>query len=249
MANCFFFASWAATALVLGIRYLGGLQQWELQAFDHLLRLRPPELQDQRILIIAITEADFHLPEQAQRKGSLSDLSLAKLLNILTPLKPRAIGLDIYHDFPFSPNSAQLADDLTEQTNFFAVCKVRDPAVNYPEIAPMPHLPNTRHGFSDVVIDEDNILRRHLLFMDRTPGSACNTPFALSIQLAFHYLKADGISHRYTAQGQLQLGEQIFRRLHGQVGGYQRTDTAGYQILLNLSVFPAFPQSGSHRHP
>ena len=231
-----FFASLAATALVLGIRHLGGLQHWELQAYDHLLRLRPPELQDQRILIITISEADLHLPEQSQRKGSLSDLALSKLLNSLTPFQPRAIGLDVYHDFPFHPNSAQLADDLTRYPNFFAICKVSDPGANYPEIAPMPNLPNDRQGFSDVVIDADAILRRHLLIMDRIPGSSCSTTYALSTRLAFQYLKADKITPDYTPQGNLQLGEQIFQRLYEHVGAYQQADTAGYQILLNYRL-------------
>jgi CHASE2 domain-containing sensor protein len=225
--------SLVATTLVLGIRYLGGLQPWELQAFDQLLRLRPLEPPDQRILIVTITEDDLQLPEQVQRQGSLSDLSLAKLLQKLTPLKPRAIGLDVYRDFPINPMSAQLADNLNRHPNFFAICKVSDPEGNFPEIAPLPNLLSDRQGFSDVVTDADQVLRRHLLIMDRIPGASCSTPYALSTQLAFQYLKAEGISHRYTPQGDLQLGEQIFRRLHNHGGGYHQADTAGYQILLN----------------
>ncbi len=228
--------SLVATACVLGIRHLGGLQSWELQAFDQLLQLRPPEPLDQRLLIVTITEDDLRLPEQAQRQGSLSDLSLAKLLDKLTPLKPRAIGLDVYRDFPFSPNAAQLAVKLKRQSNFFAICKVNDLAGNFPEIAPLPNLPSDRQGFSDVVTDADNVLRRHLLTMDRTPAAACSTPYALSTQLALQYLKAEGLSPRYTSQGTLQLGNQVFQRLHENVGGYQQADTAGYQILLNYRL-------------
>jgi len=225
--------SLVATACVLGIRYLGGLQPWELQAFDQLLQLRPPEPPDQRLLIVTITEDDLHLPEQAQRQGSLSDLALAKLLDKLTPMKPRVIGLDVYRDFPFSPDAAPLAANLKRQPNFFAICKVGDPAGNFPEIAPLPNLPSDRQGFSDVVTDADNVLRRHLLTMDRTPAASCNTPYALSTQLAFQYLQAEGVSHHYTLQGDLQLGNQVFQRLHNNIGAYQQADTAGYQILLN----------------
>ncbi|MDX2230237.1 MAG: CHASE2 domain-containing protein [Leptolyngbyaceae cyanobacterium bins.349] len=218
---------------VMGVRWLGLLQPWELQIFDQLLRLRPPEPPDQRLLIITITEDDLHLPEQFQRQGSLSNLALAKLLQKLTPLKPRAIGLDVYQDFPFNSNSIQLAAELNRQPNFFAICKVADPEGDFPEIAPLPNLPSDRQGFSDVVTDADHVLRRHLLFMDRMPGAACSTFFALSTQLAFHYLKAEGISPRYTPQGNLQLGNHVFQRLHNHVGGYHQIDTAGYQILLN----------------
>lgn len=227
------FTSLIATTLVLGIRYLGGLQPWELQAFDHLLQLRPPEPPDHRLLIITITENDLHLPEQAQRQGSLSDLALAKLLQKLNPLNPRAIGLDVYRDFPFSSNSASLAANLKRQSNFFAICKVSDPEANFPEIAPLPNLPSDRQGFSDVVTDADTVLRRHLLLMDRTPGASCSTSYALSTQLAFQYLKVEGISPQYTPQDNLQLGKQVFQRLHKHNGSYQQVDTAGYQILLN----------------
>lgn len=227
------------TALVLGIRYLGGCQAWELQAFDQLLQLRPIEPPDQRLLIVTIAEDDFHLPEQAQRQGSLSDLALANVLQQLTPLRPRAIGLDVYRDFPSNRMSAQLADALKRQPNFFAICKVGDPAVNYPEIPPLPNLPRDRQGFSDVITDTDTVLRRHLISMNRTPGAACNTPYALSTQLALQYLKAEGISDSYTPQGNLQLGNQVFQRLHNHNGGYQQADTAGYQILLNYRMTQA----------
>jgi len=225
--------SLVVTSCVVGLRFLGGLQQWELQAFDQLQRLRPLEPPDQRLLIITITEDDLHLPEQAQRKGSLSDLALAKLLAKLAPLKPRTIGLDLYRDFPFDPTANQFVTDLQRQSNFFAICKVKDPEANYPEIAPLPKLPGDRHGFSDVVTDADDVLRRHLLFMDPIPGAACNTPYALSSRLAFHYLKAEGISPSFTPQQDLQLGNHVFQRLQRHVGSYQQVDTAGYQILLN----------------
>ncbi|NJO80549.1 MAG: CHASE2 domain-containing protein [Cyanobacteria bacterium RM1_2_2] len=225
--------SLVATTCVLGIRYLGGLQSWELKAFDQLLRLRPPEPIDQRILIVTITEDDLHLPEQAQRKGSLSDLALSKLLQKLAPLKPRAIGLDVYRDFPFDSTSAALAANLKQSPNFFAICKVSDPEANFPEIAPIPNLPSDRQGFSDVVIDADHILRRHLLAMDQSLGASCRSPYALSTQLAFQYLNAEGIFPHYTPQGNLQLGQHTFQRLYRHTGGYQQVDAAGYQILLN----------------
>lgn len=226
-------SSLVVTTCLLGIRYLGVLQSWELQTFDRLLQLRPSEAPDSRILIVTITEEDLHLPEQAQRQGSVSDLALSKLLNILTPLKPRAIGLDLYRDFPSSAISAELAKALKQSPNFFAICKVGDPEANFPEIAPLPNLPSDRQGFSDVVIDADNVLRRHLLFMDRIPGASCSASYALSTQLALQYLKTEGISPQYTPQGNLQLGKQIFHRLQKHASSYQRADTAGYQILLN----------------
>ncbi|HYX13338.1 MAG TPA: CHAT domain-containing protein, partial [Nostoc sp.] len=71
------------TISALGVRQMGGLQTWELQAYDQLMRSRPQEKQDPRLLIVTVTEEDFQLPEQKERRGSLSELALARLLEKL----------------------------------------------------------------------------------------------------------------------------------------------------------------------
>jgi hypothetical protein len=49
------------TAILLGVRHLGGLQSLELIAFDYLVRLRSPKTTpDPRILVITITEQARH---------------------------------------------------------------------------------------------------------------------------------------------------------------------------------------------
>ena len=62
------FTSMLVTFSVLGVRYQGILQAWELQAFDTMMRQRPSESFDSRLLIIEITEKNLQLPEQQQRK-------------------------------------------------------------------------------------------------------------------------------------------------------------------------------------
>lgn len=218
------------TALVLGVRYLGILQTWELQAFDQLMRLRPNEAQDPRLLIVTISEEDFQLKEQKLRTGSLSDLALAQLFEKLEPYQPRAIGLDIYRDFPVASGHADLAKRLQHSDRFFAICKV---STNDPGIAPPSEIPAERLGFSDFVIDPDGILRRHLLAMNPGSASPCTTPYALSAQLAFRYLAAEGIFAKYTPKGELQVGDVIFKRWRSHMGGYQQVDDWGYQIPLN----------------
>ncbi|MEH2317479.1 CHASE2 domain-containing protein [Nostoc sp.] len=91
------------TAGVLGIRHQGGLQAWELLSYDQLMRSRPQEKQDSRLLIVTVTEDDLYLPEQNQRSGSLSNLALTKLLDKLAKLQARSIGLDIYRSDPVQP--------------------------------------------------------------------------------------------------------------------------------------------------
>jgi CHASE2 domain-containing sensor protein len=224
-------ASTIITTLIMGGRWLGILQPLELEAYDHLLRLRTDEPQDQRLLIVTVTESDFQIPEQQHRKGSLSDLALIRLLEKLESHKPRAIGLDIYRDFPV--NETDLATRLQNSENFFAICKVSTPKLNDPGIAPPPHIPAERQGFSDFVQDSDGVVRRHLFAMHPDANSPCTTPYALSARLAFRYLQQEGITARYTPQQELQLGTVIFKRLRSHQGGYQRLDDWGYQSLLN----------------
>jgi CHASE2 domain-containing sensor protein len=221
-----------ATALLSGLRYSGSLQPFELPALDQVMRLRPAESPDQRLLIVTIDEDDLNLPEQSNRRGSLSDTALTRVLQTLSSFQPRAIGLDIYHDFPLTPSALKVVNQLQTRSQFFGICKVSDPATKY-EIKPMPNLKSDYQGFSDVVMDRDNVLRRHLITMDRVPGSTCNTPYALSTHLALQYLKAEGITPRYDRHNQLHLGPATFPRLHNHTGGYHSADAGGYQVMLN----------------
>ncbi|MBH8572240.1 CHASE2 domain-containing protein [Nostocaceae cyanobacterium CENA369] len=223
------------TALAMGVRHLGLLQTAELRAFDQLLRLRPKEQPDRRLLVVAISEDDFKLPEQQQRKGSLSDRALALLVQKLEQYQPRAIGLDIYRDFPVDNNEAPLAAWMRRSDRFIAICKVSEPQINEPGVAPPPEIPQKRQGFSDFVKDSDGILRRHLIAMQPSK-SPCTTPYAFSAQLAFRYLDAEGISIKYTNK-ELQIGKVVFKRLRSHMGGYHQLDDWGYQILLNYRSF------------
>ncbi|MEH2106944.1 CHASE2 domain-containing protein [Nostoc sp.] len=225
------------TALVMGVRHLGLLQAAELKAFDQLLRLRPSEQPDRRLLVVAIAEDDFQLPEQQQRKGSLSDRALALLVEKLEQYQPRAIGLDIYRDFPVDAKEAALANWMRRSDRFIAICKVSEPQINEPGVSPPPEIPTARQGFSDFVKDSDGILRRHLMAMKPNDSSPCTTPYAFSAQLAFRYLEAEGISVKYTKKKDLQIGQVVFKRLRSHIGGYQQLDDWGYQVLLNYRSF------------
>jgi len=220
------------TALVSGLRGLGWLQPLELPAFDYLMQLRPEEPSDARLLVIAVEESDFQLPVQGDRKGSLSDAALQAIFDEILPLEPRLIALDIYRDFP-AETLGPLATQLRDTDNFFAICKGSDPALDYPGIAPPPEVSLPRQGFSDVVKDADTILRRHLLALNPSPGSPCPTPYALSTQLALHYLAQEGITAQFTDDHELQVGGVTLPPLRSRPGPYARTDLWGHQILLN----------------
>ena len=221
----------AIASLVMGVRHLGMLQPLELQAFDSLQRLRPEERSDPRLLVITVTEADIRA--QKQRKGSLSDLALAQLLQKLEQYQPRVIGLDIYRDFPVEPEYKDLATRMRQNKHLIAVCKSSDSESDPDGIPPPPEIPPERLGFSDFLEDPDGVIRRHLLALTPEPASPCTASYSFSTLLAFHYLAAEGILPKFTPDGNLQIGTTVFKRLKAHTGGYQKVDARGNQVLLN----------------
>jgi CHASE2 domain-containing sensor protein len=235
--------SFIVTGGILAIRQLGGLEKFELTAYDHLLSLRPAMSLDQRFLIVGITEDDV----QARREWPLSDRTVAQALSQLERYQPRVIGLDIMRDVPLQPGRQELLDVLKQQSNIIAVCKAS--SSNYLGVPPPPEIAPEAVGFSDLVIDPGGVLRRSVLWLDPPPptgdlmnqsGHLCSGPpsgpetiLALSLQTAFIYLAKEGVEPELTPSGELKLGDQRFRRLSSSFGGYQTIDSAGYQVMLN----------------
>lgn len=232
-------SSLAVTAGVMGVRFLGMLQGVELQAYDRLMQLRPEEKPDPRLLVVTVNERDFQLPEQKDRKGSLSDLALERLLQKLDKFKPRAIGLDIYRDFPVGENTPALTTQMRQNNSFYAVCKVSDPEFDPDGVQPPPEMPRNRLGFSDLVDDGDsNTIRRQYIHLDPPLTSRCGAKYAFSLKLALHYLDTKGIESNVTSEGNLQIRNVIFQRLQPHSGAYQSLDTSrGYQLMINYRPF------------
>ncbi len=226
-----FNATVIVTALVIGVRSLGMLQSWELQAFDGLMRSRPNEGLDQRILVVTVTEADVQAQPAQERAGaSLSDRTLAQLLAKLELFNPRVIGLDIYRENSVPVGYTDLATRMQTSDRFIAICKAGEENKN-PGVAPPPEVPVQRLGFSDVVSDPDGILRRQLLAM--APASPCSTDKSFSFRIATRYLASLGIQPKLTPDKNLQIGSIVFKNLGQNAGGYHEIDHLGHQVLLN----------------
>ncbi len=228
-----FLTSLAATGLVLGARYFGLLQSLEIAAFDQLVQMRPDEPPDPRLLVVLITDEDVEAQPQEQRRGSLSDSTLDQLLQKLAMYQPRAIGLDIYRDYPVGANHPELIDRLRQSDRLVAVCKVGEVEQQESGVAPPPELTAAQIAFSDFVVDSDKIIRRHLLAMTPPPSSRCAATYALSVQLALRYLDTKGITLQYPDPDTWQLGKLRFQPLRAYRGGYQNLDDRGHQLLLN----------------
>jgi CHASE2 domain-containing sensor protein len=220
------------TLLVGGIRFLGLLSPIELAAFDWLMRSRISEKPDDRILLVTVTPEDVQAQGSEPRFGSLSDTTVNRLLQKLEKYQPAAIGLDIYRDYP--SQKPELAKQLKQNPHLIAICKRPDIKDDPDGTLPPPEIPEARLGFSDFVQDNDGVVRRHLLFVTPNTTSRCTASYALSTQLAFHYLdRLRSIQPKFTPDENLQLGKQIFPSIENRTSGYQSVDAAGSQILLN----------------
>lgn len=255
MGRCVLLTSLSMTALLLGIGRLGALQGMNLAAYDHLIRLRPDQGEDDRLLIVGVTEADI----QARQEWPISDQTLAQLLQKLEAQQPRAIGLDIIRDVPIEPGRAELLNQLQQSDRLITICKVS--ASNDPGFPPPPGVAPEMVGFSDLVIDPGGILRRsllvvvpplpesgvplvpHLCSQPTTPDNQPNTLLSFGFQLALAYLAEEGIQPELTEADELKLGSTLLPRLQPTTGGYQNADAGGYQILLDYrSANRAAPQ-------
>lgn len=229
------------TAIVVMLRLLGGLGSSELYAFDRLMRLRPAERPDLRFLVVTISEADIRA-QPPERRGSLSDTALEHLLDKLDRHQARVVGLDIYRDYPVSPDHPALSARLQNGDRLVGVCKSRDPIFDPDGVAPPPELTEDLVGFSDFLDDADGVVRRHLVALEADPASICTTSYAFNSRLAFLYLQDEGITPSFDTEGNLVMGDAVFPRLPPRSGGYQPIDAGGNQILLNYRAL-SFPSA------
>ncbi|BAY29442.1 hypothetical protein NIES2107_12850 [Nostoc carneum NIES-2107] len=223
-----------ATGLVMAVRFLGGLQPVELWAFDQMTRLQPNLGIDERLLIVKVTEQDI----QQQRQYPLSDRVILQTLEKLQAHQPRAIGLDIYRDFPVEPGYRELAAHIKKTPNLVTVCEVSqaEAKANKFGVASPPASRPENVGFSDIAVEPDGTVRRYLLHLN--PGdSVCQAPYALSAELALRYLDAEGIQPQATSDGNLQLGSTVFQPLEKHTGFYHNIDPRGHQVLLSYRSF------------
>jgi CHASE2 domain-containing sensor protein len=223
-------ASLAIACLVIGVRSLGLLEAWEMGAFDHLLRQRPKEPPDKRLLLLTITEEDVQSqPLKERGAASLSDRSLAQVVSKLEQSGAQAIGLDIYREIPVGRDYGDLAKRMKNSDRIFAICKYQVPKV--PGVLPPPEIPPHRQGFNNVLLDRDRVIRRHLLAVGN--ASPCQSNYGFSWMLATRYLADRGIQLEFTPHNYLKLGKTVFKTLEKNSGGYHNINPNGHQILLN----------------
>lgn len=241
VAKSVLIASAAVTVSLIGARQLGILQSVELGAYDQMLRWRPDETPDSRLLVVGITEGDI----QRLKQWPISDRKIAEILQKLDKMQPRAIGLDILRDVPLGEGREELTKILQKSDRIIGVCLVTNGSAETPGSPPAPGLPQSRIGYADFGIDPGGVLRRALLFMkpptlegnSRVEKHLCNDDSqviaSFNLQLALRYLEAQGITARTESDQSLWLGKTKITQLGNNDGAYKNADVRGYQILIN----------------
>lgn len=217
-------AAIAVTGLLAGVRQTGWLQAPELAVYDQLVRLRPPESLDPRLLIVEITEADL----QTLQRGTPADRDVAQVIQTLQQHQPKVIGLDLHRDLPQEPGNADLMQQL-QADNVVTIMKLGNETKPF-DIPPPAGIPADRLGFNDFPIDPDGVVRRNLMYA--TIGQQNFMSF--SLRLATKYLQPKLVPQESAQQsGVMQLGSTKFWPIDSTSGGYQQIDAAGYQIMLD----------------
>lgn len=219
---------WIATPLISFViilaRYFGLFQPFELFAFDLFLKMRSPQPQDDRIVIVGIGEEDVEKIGTAL----ISDGIYAKLLEKLLNYQPIAIGLDVYRDVPIPPGTDELKKLFENNNNIIGIEKMVGDKRQY-RVKPSPILKaKNQIGFNDVVLDKDNKIRRALLALPSEKA------FSLGMYLALLYLERKNINLEITEKDHYwRIKNTLFIPLENNDGGYSNVDSGGYQILLN----------------
>lgn len=243
-------------AVVGGIRQPGWLKPAELAAYDHLVRLRPDEPQDDRLVIIAVDAPSSEMFDRSPRyrfgRGSIPDPALSDLLQILNRNQAKLIGLDLFRDFTPIP---ELAKTLRQSSNLVAICKgsgTNDRGETLPGTKAPTDVPLERVGFANFVDDGGMYLRRQYLIAGNDPDY-CDTEESFSLVLARRYLEAQGKPYTPTdfdaePVPPIKFGNTVIPPLFGNGSGYRdlkdhldNYDLGGYQIMLNYRTYQGSP--------
>jgi CHASE2 domain-containing sensor protein len=163
--------------LLIGLKESGITRQWDLVILDRLLRMRPPEVIDDRITIVTIDEQD--LLQVSEGGSSISDRNLARTIDLIAAAKPAVIGVDIIRDGQID---RRLEDVYRKYQQVVGLAKILPPD----QLNPPAGLTSDRIGFGDYEPDLDGAVRRAMLAVfdrDRSPK------YSFALQIARHYLQ------------------------------------------------------------
>ena len=225
------------------VRGLGVFSNLELVTLDFFLRNRPPEKEDENVVIVLI---DRTSPQGGEM---ITDGYLAELLETILAADPAVVGFNIFRDY--------LADE-SERTRLTTLFEAHDNLIGVQKILPPNEIPplqgvsgviaQEKFGFNDVPIDRDGKVRRIFVgsyLPDNTPSDPGDNSFkfSFSFKLVEKYLESQGYElENFPGDPEtpsfkdLETQEYVrIPRLKRTFGGYVRdNDIAGIQTLLNF---------------
>ncbi len=205
--------------MLILLQTLGSFERGELAMFDAAMRRGSQEHLDPRLVILGITEEDIE-----RYQWPLSDERLAEVLAALQAHTPRVIGLDIYRDLDPDEGDTALAEQLSAD-NLIAIQNLAS-AVAAPAV-----VPDDQVGFNDVILDRDQVVRRHLLLANTREGEIA---YSFGLRVVLKYLEPEGIALENDPRHPegIRFGKSRLVPLSSSAGGYHHIDDSGYQILL-----------------
>lgn len=243
-----FAVSLGLTILLFSLRWWGHLQPLELNAYDSFIQQQMVQKKDENLLVIRVTPQDIKWlnqpPEEAgQGARTLSDTTINNLLTKLEPFQPQIIGLDIFREGEINDKYAKFKSSL-EKGNLISVCNgnIDD---NIEGISAPSNALKDNIGFADLALDQDNVIRRNILYMNLDNPKTCQTRNAVSFsfKLAEKYLENQGILRTDKPEDDfIKLGDAIFPPLKFHQGGYHHQEDkneveGGIQIMVNYNNF------------
>ncbi len=215
--------------ILITLRLMGWLQPIEWMALDQFFRMRSRETMDERVVIVGISESDL----QSLDRYPIDDKTLANLINDIKQHQPRAIGLDLFRDFPVEPGNRDLIQVFKSTPNLIGIEK-RSGNRDRASVNPSQTLKALGQTSSNnILIDGDGKLRRGLLYWTTPDGS--ESLESLGLRLALIYLEKEGITPEAASSSNpaLKLKRSVFPIFEPNDGSYVNADAGGYQILLN----------------
>ncbi|MGD1857780.1 MAG: CHASE2 domain-containing protein [Leptolyngbyaceae cyanobacterium] len=211
--------------VVIAIRFTGALQLLEWSIYDQYFQLRPPEPADRRIVLVTIDESDISTLGQ----WPLPDATLAQLIRNLNQHQPAVIGLDLYRDLPVEPGYQEWVEVMASTPNLIGVEK----AIGRTVAPPAELEQQGQVALTDLLVDADGKFRRGLL---SHPNAENQLRLGLGAELAVRYLNEQAVPQEVLDAEQkiYRLGQATLKPLRSHDGGYVRTNTGGYQILINF---------------
>jgi CHASE2 domain-containing sensor protein len=235
------FTSLAATIVTIILRATGVMQPVELAIYDQMMRNKPVEPKDDRILVVGIEESDIQKQIKAyplKGWGTMPDPTILSLIDRLQAAKPRVIGLDMNRDYEtYVP---ELSNRFRNDRNLIFVC--RHPYGNdipgaIPPSEVAPERLETQVGFSDSVKDYDLVMRRQVVIEELSDICPVENAFSLIVAQKYLAVEQQPYGNPFNAEGDyvqpLRFGNTVFSPLESLIGGYRESEMGGYQIMLN----------------